>query len=612
MKLTDRRSQLIRALYVCLALASIPIFGWSGFIQQVNASWGDVMVRLLGPVESHTASAITLAAIDDRTAAQFGGLPLDRAVLARGLERILAAEPKVLAVDLLLAERGREKSDALVAAILRRHRERVILAAALEGDPSREPRWLNPAPLFPAGRIGHVHAAADPDGVVRSVLLAKAGEGRRYWALGLEAARAALGAEGIVEDAESLRVGSRTIRASEREERKLAIRFAGPEGTFRRVSFADLVDGATDEALLRGKVVLVGVTAQGSGDRFVTPVFTGLGMSGVEIHANVIRTILDGDYLREASAGIEVLLFVGLTVSSLLTVRLLRGWRLAAALAGLSAGVPALCWIALEHSGTLLPLGSLAAVFVAAVGLSSAGEYLCESERIRQAEERQRDYAFRLQAIAHEIATPLTAIQGSSQVISEAELPDQKRIEMAGLIHKESKRLSSMLRAFLDVERMAAGGLAIRKAEADLEWLCGEVAEAARLYGARKKSRVEVDVCVRTARVDAELLSFAIYNLLTNAIKYSPAGSVVALRAKEERGAIRIEVADQGYGIAPDEQPRVFERFYRLARDRRGDEPGSGIGLALVHEIAAQHGGQVSLESKEGKGSRFVLTIPKE
>jgi signal transduction histidine kinase len=249
-------------------------------------------------------------------------------------------------------------------------------------------------------------------------------------------------------------------------------------------------------------------------------------------------------------------------------------------------------------------------VFLFAAGVSGAGEFALVVHKLRHAETRQQEYAFRLQAVAHEIATPLTAIQASSEIISDGCLTDAKRIEMAGLIHKESQRLNSVLRAFLDVERIASGKLKIQKAESDLRGLCDDVVRAARLYASRKRTQVESDIGAVTVRVDAELLSFAIYNLLTNAVKYSPKESRVQLTATKAGGEVTITVADQGYGVAPEEQTRIFDRFYRLKRDLHGGEAGNGIGLALVREIVLQHGGRISVDSKPGAGSRFTITLP--
>jgi len=158
---------------------------------------------------------------------------------------------------------------------------------------------------------------------------------------------------------------------------------------------------------------------------------------------------------------------------------------------------------------------------------------------------------------------------------------------------------------------MASGTLEIEKKPVELSELCREVVERARLYAARKKTAIEMDAPPLTVAADPDLLGFAVYNLLTNAVKYSPKRSTVRLEVRETAGGAAISVADEGYGIAREEQQKIFERFYRLKRDEKGGEEGTGIGLALVKEIATQHGGRIEVESSPGAGSRFTLTLPK-
>jgi two-component system sensor histidine kinase SenX3 len=115
-----------------------------------------------------------------------------------------------------------------------------------------------------------------------------------------------------------------------------------------------------------------------------------------------------------------------------------------------------------------------------------------------------------------------------------------------------------------------------------------------------------------TVAADGDLLSFAIYNLLTNAVKYSPKQTTVSLTAVERSDAVLISVVDQGYGIPATEQRKIFERFYRVGRGQAASEEGTGIGLALVKEIVSQHGGRVEVDSRDGAGSRFTIVLPNQ
>src|SRR5205807_6951227 len=109
---------------------------------------------------------------------------------------------------------------------------------------------------------------------------------------------------------------------------------------------------------------------------------------------------------------------------------------------------------------------------------------------------------------------------------------------------------------------------------------------------------------------DTQLLTQAINNLLANAIKYSPPAATVEIGAVSDGANVSIYVRDQGYGIPPELQGRVFEKFYRLERDAKSGVVGTGLGLSLVKEIVERHGGQVTLESELNKGSTFIMHLP--
>jgi signal transduction histidine kinase len=610
MKLIPAKPLLIRSLYVVVVLATLPFLIWNGFIQQVSAEWNDLILRMRSVQSSPAIDRVVLVAIDDHTASRYGPLPLNRARLANGLETIAAGAPKIVVLDLLLSEPGDPSRDADLARAVHQL-SAVVLGAALESDEGDQPRWILPLPALAQGRsVAHVHASPDADGDVRSVLLLKQGAGKRFWALGLEAARLAIGSERPVESAAAVTLGPIRIPATENDSRSMLINYAGSEGAFRRVSFGALLDGSVNPAEFRGKIVVVGVTAQGSGDRLFTPVSSGIGMSGVEIHANVIRTILDCAFLVPLSAGGELgasLVLVGLCVAA---NRWLRGPRLFTALAALAAAVVAAGFVSIRF-GSILPIGSFAAVCLVASAVAGAGEYAWLSRALAGETTKRKEYAFRVQAIAHEIKTPLTAIQGSSEMIAEEDFPEEQRVKMAGLIHKESKRLTSLIQTFLNVERIASGSLTLQRSEINLQELCQDTIERGRFYAARKRIQIEAAIPNIQVFADPDLLSFAIYNLITNGVKYSPKNTVVNVSAEVNGREVSISVADQGYGIASGEQEKIFEKFYRLRRDETGNEEGTGIGLALVKEIVQQHGGQVTVASAPNAGSRFTITLPR-
>jgi two-component system sensor histidine kinase SenX3 len=113
-----------------------------------------------------------------------------------------------------------------------------------------------------------------------------------------------------------------------------------------------------------------------------------------------------------------------------------------------------------------------------------------------------------------------------------------------------------------------------------------------------------------TIQADRELLEYAVYNLLTNAIKYSPRESTVRLAARRDGAGVRISVADQGIGMSRDEVKRLFQKFYRTERAEKSGIQGTGIGLSIVKEIITLHGGSITVESAPEQGSTFTVTLP--
>src|SRR5450759_449953 len=599
----------IRLFYLAAVAVSLPLLIWNGLVQQMNASAGDILFWTRGPVHSPSVARIVLLAIDDSTLRDYGPLPIRRSVLADAIRRISAFHPRALILDMLLAEPGRPEDDQALSTALSTIPE-TVLGAAIESDRPEEPRWILPlSVLADSHLLGHVHAEPHADGSVRTILLAKAADGKRVWALGLQAARAAQHTGAPVEDRDAVQLGAIRIPAREATGRMVRINYAGPEGVFRRISVASVLNNSVRPEEFNDKIVLLGVTAQGGGDRLFTPVSSAIGMSGVEIHANVLRTILDRDFLASLSPAAEIAGGILIALACIVGVGALRGMPLAAALAGMAIAIPTFSAIAF-HYGSVWPTASFLACFLAASGVVGVGEYAAIWVNLRSSERKRREYAFRVQALAHEIKTPLTAIQGSSEIISDQLVPQDQRNLIAGMIHKESKRLTDILHAFLDVERMASGSIDIQKRSVDLPGLCEDVLDRAKLYAARKQIRIDSALPPLSVSADPDLLSFAIYNLLTNAVKYSPKRTTVSLSATQQGDHVCISVVDQGSGIAPAEQRKIFERFYRVGRDQSVKEEGTGIGLALVKEIVSQHDGRIEVDSREGCGSRFTIMLP--
>ena len=214
--------------------------------------------------------------------------------------------------------------------------------------------------------------------------------------------------------------------------------------------------------------------------------------------------------------------------------------------------------------------------------------------------------------VSHEMRTPLTAIQGMSELLAQFEFDPERGREMSVAIHDEAKRLTHMISQYLDITRLESGATVLRRSAVRIEALVERTLLMLDPLAAERGIRLtrRLGSTSRPVLADADLLSRAISNLVSNAIKYSPPKTEVIISAKNAANGVSIEVADQGYGIPEGSLNRVFEKFYRVPRVEDVDVPGTGLGLALVREIAELHGGSVAVRSSVGTGSVFTLWVP--
>jgi signal transduction histidine kinase/CHASE2 domain-containing sensor protein len=234
---------------------------------------------------------------------------------------------------------------------------------------------------------------------------------------------------------------------------------------------------------------------------------------------------------------------------------------------------------------------------------------LSDITRQRELQRTQRDV---MALVTHELKTPITAIQGMSEVLAQFEVDSARQREMHLMINDEAKRLARMIDEYLDLTRLESGARRLRLAPLRVDQLL----ERSLLMLDPIAERRGISIIRSFANDlppllgDADLITRAVTNLIDNAIKFSPANSTVTVSAHTDAPAMVIEVADQGNGISPEYLSSIFEKFYRVPRVTDVDVPGTGLGLALVREVAELHGGRVSVESRLGAGSVFSLCLP--
>jgi signal transduction histidine kinase len=213
--------------------------------------------------------------------------------------------------------------------------------------------------------------------------------------------------------------------------------------------------------------------------------------------------------------------------------------------------------------------------------------------------------------VSHEFRTPLTLMLGPLEdVLAQGDLPDAARNELQ-IVHRNSLRLLRLVNTLLDFSRAEAGRIQAEFRPTDLSRLTADLASTFRSAVERAGLRLHVECppAPLMAFVDQGMWEKLVLNLLSNALKHTFEGQItVSLR--EIDGAVRLSVRDTGVGIAPENLDRIFDRFHRVEGARSRSHEGSGIGLALVRELAILHGGAVSVDSTVGQGTVFSVTIP--
>lgn len=231
-------------------------------------------------------------------------------------------------------------------------------------------------------------------------------------------------------------------------------------------------------------------------------------------------------------------------------------------------------------------------------------------EHLRAANRAKDEF---LAIVSHELRTPLSAIVGWTRLLSGKRLTDEKQRHALQVIDRSAHSQAKLIDDILDVSRIVSGKLNLSRERVDpLSFLEGAV-QTVRLAAEARGIALEVELAPCDADVvgDQERLQQVIWNLLHNAIKFSPAGTRVALRARPVAGQLQISVSDQGRGIAPDFLPHVFDRFRQAESPTTRTSSGLGLGMAISKHLVEQHGGAVTAESAGlGRGATFTVTLP--
>jgi signal transduction histidine kinase len=254
----------------------------------------------------------------------------------------------------------------------------------------------------------------------------------------------------------------------------------------------------------------------------------------------------------------------------------------------------------------MLGLGGL----VALLAVSGAAVY----QVWRRTEELARERATFVSAVSHELRTPLTTLRMHAEMLAEGLVAEERKPRVYGELVLETARLGRLIENVLEASRLGEGRRRVRLVEGDLRAAVREaIASMQRAIDARGFTFELAEGEPAPAAFDPAALEIIVHNLVDNALKYAgdsePRAAVAAVRREGSRVILRVR--DRGPGIPPAERERVFERFYRVENDRDAHRPGTGLGLALVRELALAQGGDARIVDTDGPGATVEVWLPR-
>ncbi|MGH9552903.1 MAG: sensor histidine kinase, partial [Terriglobales bacterium] len=214
--------------------------------------------------------------------------------------------------------------------------------------------------------------------------------------------------------------------------------------------------------------------------------------------------------------------------------------------------------------------------------------------------------------VSHELRTPLSLIRLYAETLEMGRLTTpEKHQEYYRIIRKESERLTALINNILDFSRIEAGRKEYDFRETDMSELVHNTLDSYRYQLEQSGFQFEEKIDeVPPMRVDREAMARSLLNLVNNALKYSQDRKYIGVNLYRDNGSVKLEVVDQGIGIPHQEQQKIFEKFYRVGDPLVHNTKGSGLGLSLVRHIVQAHGGEVSVDSAPGQGSKFTIVLP--
>jgi len=259
----------------------------------------------------------------------------------------------------------------------------------------------------------------------------------------------------------------------------------------------------------------------------------------------------------------------------------------------------------LDSAGAVAYLETIASVLAVALERSHFAEMARETE-VKHAAETLRSSI--LSALSHDLRTPLTALVGMSETAALPTCPPERQRRLLGAIRNQALSISQQMTNLLDMARLSTGKLQINTAWQPVEEVIGVTVQQVRQHWRDRELTVDVPADLPPINIDAVLIERVLWNLVENAIKYSPADTPVELSARRQEDSLEIAVCDSGSGVPAEQHERIFDLFQRGKAE--SDIPGVGLGLSIARTIVEAHGGTLAVSGRLGGGSCFRMALP--
>jgi len=259
-----------------------------------------------------------------------------------------------------------------------------------------------------------------------------------------------------------------------------------------------------------------------------------------------------------------------------------------------------------DEDGHLLTLFADQAVSA----LSAAEAFEQQRAAVEELERLSKAKSDFISIVSHEFRTPLTGIQGFSEMMRDEQLTPAEIHEFSGDINKDAQRLNRMITDMLDLDRMESGRMVLHREAVDINAVINDVVDRVRPNSPRHPIHLRLDPRLPEFSGDRDKLTQVVSNLVSNSVKYSPDGGEIAITTRAEPGFVHVAIEDHGLGIPSDALELVFDRYSRIDSSATRHIQGTGLGLPIVRQIVEMHGGRVWAESIVGKGSIFRFTVP--